>query len=45
METTKPTPQQVRDYLAERRASTTPPPSNERIREMLGWHMLTNNRR
>lgn len=45
MQTTKPTPQQVRDYLAERRTSGSPPPSNERVRELLGWHLLPNNRR
>lgn len=45
MTSTKPTPQQVRDYMARRRTSGGPPPSNGEIRQILGWHLLTNNRR
>lgn len=45
MTSTKPTPQQVRDYMNQRRAEGGPPPSNERIRQLLGWHLLPNNRR
>lgn len=38
--TTKPTPQQVRDFMHQRRESHTPPPSPERVREMLGWQLI-----
>lgn len=39
-----PTKQQVRDYMAQRRAEQTPPASPERIREMLGWRLIPTNR-
>lgn len=45
MTSTKPTPQQVRDYMAQRRTESGPPPSNDEIRRRLGWHLLPNNRR
>lgn len=44
MTSTRPTPQQVRDYMAQRRAGGGPPPSNDRIRQLLGWPLLPNNR-
>lgn len=33
----QPTKQQVREFGRKRQASHEPPPSPERIREMLGW--------
>lgn len=36
--TTKPTKEQLRSYLYNRHQSKEPPPTPERIREMLGWN-------
>lgn len=33
----KPTQQQVRDYMQQRRESKEPPPTPEQIRRELGW--------
>lgn len=41
--TTKPTPAQVRSFLAERQQQKTPPPSLEEIRRMLGWNLIPAN--
>lgn len=43
-QTSKPSNQQVRDYMAKRREAATPPPTPERIREQLGWQMLKDER-
>lgn len=40
MQTTKPSNQQVREFMAKRREESEPPPSPERVREMLGWHLI-----
>lgn len=45
MQTTKPSHQQVRDYMAKRREEREPPPSPERIREQLGWRLIEAERR
>ncbi|WP_395406249.1 hypothetical protein ACHMW6_06140 [Pseudoduganella sp. UC29_106] len=37
MQTNRPSQQQIRSYLAERRDSRLPPPSPEEIRRQLGW--------
>lgn len=37
---TRPTHQQVREYLARRRTEGKPPPTPEEIRRQLGWGML-----
>lgn len=39
MPITKPSKQQVRDYLATRAAARTPPKSPEEIRRQLGWEL------
>jgi hypothetical protein len=39
MQMTKPSNQQVRDYMAKRREERTPPPSIEEIRRHLGWYL------
>lgn len=39
---TKPTPQQVRDWMQQRQVSKTPLPTMEEIRRQLGWGMLIN---
>lgn len=39
-QTNKPSNQQVRDYMAQRREDRTPPPSQEEVRRQLGWTML-----
>lgn len=38
--TTKPSPQQVRDYMQQRREARTPPPAPEEIRRQLGWELI-----
>lgn len=40
MTTSKPTQQQVRDYLNQRHTTQEAPPTPERIREMLGWKLI-----
>jgi hypothetical protein len=39
-QTTKPDKQLVRDVLKQQREERTPPPSPERIRELLGWNLI-----
>ncbi|WP_166454790.1 hypothetical protein [Duganella aquatilis] len=43
-QTTHPSKEAVRRLLQQRRADHTPPPTPERIREQLGWHLLTDNK-
>lgn len=43
--TSKPSKQQVRDFMAQRRDEQAPPPSPERIREMLGWKLIEDERK
>jgi hypothetical protein len=40
-QTTHPSKEAVRSLLLQRRADRTPPPTPERIREQLGWRLLT----
>lgn len=40
MNTTKPTKQQLREYLYARHRSPAPPPTPEQIRRELGWSMI-----
>lgn len=40
MTVTHPDKQLVRDLMLQRQADRTPPPSPERIREMLGWKLI-----
>lgn len=42
--TTKPTPQQVRQWMQQRQVERKPVPTPEQIRTELGWWMLANNR-
>lgn len=37
---TRPTPEQVRDYMNQRFASREPPPSQADIRRLLGWDLI-----
>lgn len=37
---TQPSKQQLRDYLGQRRAATTPPPTPAEIRRQLGWDLI-----
>lgn len=37
--TVKPTKQQLREYMYARQRTPEPPPSPERIRELLGWKL------
>jgi hypothetical protein len=39
-QTTHPTPQELRDYLAGRRQEGKPPPEPAEIRRRLGWGLL-----
>lgn len=39
MQQTKPSKEQVRNYLTERAKAHTPPPSTEEIRRQLGWYL------
>lgn len=43
-QTNKPSNQQVRDYMAQRREDRTPPPSQEEVRRQLGWRLEPNNK-
>lgn len=36
----KPSKSQLSDYLQERREQGGPPPTPERIRELLGWNLV-----
>lgn len=38
--TTSPTKEQIRNYMQERKKAVEPPPSPERIREILGWNLI-----
>lgn len=38
--TTRPSNQQVRDFMARRRTAGTPPPTPEQIRTELGWKLI-----
>lgn len=40
MQTTHPNKEEVRQFMAKRRKESEPPPSPERVREMLGWHLI-----
>lgn len=40
MPVAKPSHQQVRDWMQQRRKEVEPPPSPDRIRELLGWALL-----
>lgn len=40
-----PSKEQVRMYMQERQKSPAPPPSRERVREMLGFGMLEDERK
>lgn len=44
-QTTHPSKEQVREFMARRREERRPPPSPERIREELGWHLIEAARR
>ncbi|MBY0238472.1 MAG: hypothetical protein K2X55_04075 [Burkholderiaceae bacterium] len=45
-ETTRPTKQQVRDYLERRtHAPLEPPPDADEIRRQLGWWLIPENKR
>lgn len=41
--TSKPTMQQLRQYLSARHASPQPPPSPEQVRRELRWELLPHN--
>lgn len=45
IQTSKPSPQQVRNYIARRRTETTPPPAPDQIRAELGWKLIAAERR
>lgn len=38
--TTKPTKEQVREYMERRQAQHLPPPSRQEIRRQLGWDLI-----
>lgn len=38
---TRPTPQQVRDWMKQRQVEQRPPPTPEQIRRELGWNWKT----
>ncbi len=44
MKSVNPTKQQIREYMEQRRAANTPPPTTAEIRQRLGWNLLPNNR-
>lgn len=44
MQTNKPTPQQLRNYLAARHHSKVAPPAPAEIRRQLGWGLVQFNR-
>lgn len=44
MQTTKPTQQQVRNYLATRHVSKSAPPAPAEIRRQLGWGLVQQSR-
>jgi hypothetical protein len=44
-QTTHPSKEAVRQFMARRQAERTPPPSPERIRQELGWHLIEAERR
>jgi hypothetical protein len=39
-QTTKPPRQAVRNWMQQRQTEQAPPPSPERIRELLGWNLI-----
>jgi hypothetical protein len=43
-QTSKPSNQQVRNWMHQRQADRSPPPSPERIKEELGWRMIEDER-
>lgn len=45
VEATHPPKEVIREHMQQRAKSAEPPPSPERIRQELGWHLLPNNRR
>lgn len=40
LQTSKPTNEQVRNWLQQRQADRLPPPSPDEIRRQLGWHLV-----
>lgn len=42
-QTTHPSKEQVRTYMAQRQKERTPPPTPARVREELGWNLLPHN--
>jgi hypothetical protein len=42
MQQSKPTKEQLRQYLYQRQQKSDPPPTPDEIRRQLGWHMLPN---
>lgn len=45
MKASRPTQVQLKQYLTNRRAEGGPPPTPERIREMLGWNLIPANKK
>ena len=41
----RPTQQQVRDYMTQRQRDKTPPPSPDEIRRQLGWGLMGSGKR
>jgi hypothetical protein len=41
---THPSPQQVREWMKQRQAENTPPPTPEVIRRELGWQLVRDNK-
>jgi hypothetical protein len=39
-QTSKPSNQQVRNWMQQRQAARTPPPAPEEIRTQLGWRLI-----
>jgi hypothetical protein len=42
-QTTHPTKEQVREYMAAPARKESPPPANEEIRRQLGWRLVPSN--
>jgi hypothetical protein len=45
MDPSKPTKEQVREYMERRQAEHTPPPSRDEIRRQLGWDLIRDERK
>jgi hypothetical protein len=39
-QTTHPSKEQIREFMAQRQAHPAPPPRPEEIRRQLGWHLI-----